>query len=730
MSYQVTYTETNNPLKPPIIVEDQTVNSQTDLSFVGKNYSGYGPLLAENFLHLLENFASPTKPVNPVQGQLWFDNNDSVSQLMVNIDGTSNGWVSAGGIKKSPSTPSASSSIQGDLWVDTINQQVSLYSGSSWLLVGPAFSAGSQTGPKLETITDVNNISHTVQSIYVENNRVAIISNSTFIPKSTQTGFKTVGKGVNLNTVASGEAYKFYGTTGTADSLTDSVSGSSVTLSSLLRSDQPSTTNFGLNIRSSSGLTVGSDTGNLSLFTDTGSNTAVFYARTGNSMEFRVNYQTSGPQTVLHIDSNLNVGINKTTPTTSLDVAGVIQSDTQLNINGTADVGAVGGASIATLGGLTVAKQSLLGDDVTFKGQQFFDYRNSSNVQVAASVLSPSVDNLYDIGGNPALGGTRFANVWANNFHGTFNGTFTGGVTGNVSGTATKLSTPLTLSFAGDIASNSITTDGSSITSSDNVVQTNATAVFTTQITSSAITNQTELSDSQLADEILVYRAGSASLNKMAKSTFISNIALVPIGAIMPFPGTTPPNGFLLCDGSEVLIKTYGALYNIVQSNYVGSVSLAGAATFRLPDLRGRFPLGADNMNNNITVPSKDGSGTLISTVGATASRVVDSANSAKTIGGSAGQYQVTLQKTNLPDHKHSLKGSAGAQYFAVRTVAGTPADEGALSGVGGQAAGQAQYLTDSGTVIPDQNTTLGQAINTMNPYLTMNYIIYTGVYL
>ena len=160
MSYQVTFTEINNPLKPPITVEDQTINTQTSVTFIGKNYAGYGPLIAKNFLHLLENSASPTQPATQVQGQLWFDTNPEISQLKVNIDGTANGWVSAGGIKKSPSTPSVSGSIQGDLWVDTVNQQLSLFTGSNWLLIGPTFSQGSQTGPKLEQIVDTKHISY------------------------------------------------------------------------------------------------------------------------------------------------------------------------------------------------------------------------------------------------------------------------------------------------------------------------------------------------------------------------------------------------------------------------------------------------------------------------------------------------------------------------------------------------------------------------------------------
>jgi len=726
MSYQVTYTETNNPLKPPIIVQDQTVNTQTDLTFVGKNYSGYGPLIAENFLHLLENFASPTAPVNPVQGQLWFDNTSGTSQLKVNIDGTSTGWAASGGIKKSPSTPTGSTSVQGDLWVDTVNQQLNLYSGSAWLLVGPQFSAGTQTGPKLETIIDTSNFSHTVQSIYVENTRVMIIANESFSPKTTQPGFTTIKKGVNLYTVTTGESYKLYGVAQQADGLTDTTTGLPITLSSILRSDQPSTTNYALNVRNAAGITVGSDTGNISLFTDPGTNTAVFYAKTGNSIDFRVNSGGSAT-TVFHIDSNLNVGVNKAVPTASFDVAGIIQTDTQLNITGTADVGTTGGASIQTAGGITVGASALVGNDLTVKGQVFLDYQNSAGTNVAASVLSPTVDNLYDIGSDPSLGGARFANVWATNFHGTFNGTFSGGVTGNVSGTATKLANPVTLAFSGDITSNSITTDGSSITSSDGVTQTNSTASFTTAITSSAISNRDELTDTQFTDYMLVYRPGSVGLNKMSKSTFVSNVALVPIGAIFPYPGTTAPAGYLLCDGSEVLVQKYSQLYTVIGTAYAGTTPLNGLGTFRLPDLRGRFPLGLDSMNNGLTVPATGN--VNVSAGGGTAGRVVDSSRSSTTIGGFNGTFETTLAKANLPDHKHSLKGSAGNQYYAVRPVAGTPADAGTTSGVGGQAPQQAQYLTDSGFVIPDQNTTLGTPLNIMNPYLTVNYIIYTGVY-
>ena len=39
MSYQINFTEANNPSKLPLIVQDQTLNSQTSVTFVGKYFS-------------------------------------------------------------------------------------------------------------------------------------------------------------------------------------------------------------------------------------------------------------------------------------------------------------------------------------------------------------------------------------------------------------------------------------------------------------------------------------------------------------------------------------------------------------------------------------------------------------------------------------------------------------------------------------------------------------------
>ena len=58
-------------------VQDGVVNTQTDLSLIGKGYAGYGESIAENFLHLLENFSNTSAPTKPVSGQLWWDSTNS-----------------------------------------------------------------------------------------------------------------------------------------------------------------------------------------------------------------------------------------------------------------------------------------------------------------------------------------------------------------------------------------------------------------------------------------------------------------------------------------------------------------------------------------------------------------------------------------------------------------------------------------------------------------------------
>ena len=91
MAYTVN--KTNSSASPnAYTVQNGVVNTQTDLSLIGKGYAGYGESIAENFLHLLENFSNTSAPSKPIEGQLWWDSTNSKLKV---YNGTS--FLSTGG---------------------------------------------------------------------------------------------------------------------------------------------------------------------------------------------------------------------------------------------------------------------------------------------------------------------------------------------------------------------------------------------------------------------------------------------------------------------------------------------------------------------------------------------------------------------------------------------------------------------------------------------------------
>ena len=71
-------------------VEDGTLNTATSVSLVGQNYQGYGEVIAENFVTLLENSANTTAPSNPMTGNFGLTHLIMLSRfMMVHIFNTS-----------------------------------------------------------------------------------------------------------------------------------------------------------------------------------------------------------------------------------------------------------------------------------------------------------------------------------------------------------------------------------------------------------------------------------------------------------------------------------------------------------------------------------------------------------------------------------------------------------------------------------------------------------------
>ena len=81
---------------------------------------------------------------------------------------------------------------------------------------------------------------------------------------------------------------------------------------------------------------------------------------------------------------------------------------------------------------------------------------------------------------------------------------------------------------------------------------------------------------------------GSASVDGSANVSISTTMTAsgVPTGAIMAFDLTTPPDGWLLCDGRAVSRTTYAALFAAIGTRH-GSGD--GSSTFNLPDMDGLF---------------------------------------------------------------------------------------------------------------------------------------------
>lgn len=272
-------------------VADGTIDTSTDLVLIGKNYAGYGEFLNENFVKLLENFSNTSAPASPLSGQLWWDSSNSLLKVYT---GTQFKVISS--TTSSSSAPSGA--ITGDLWFDTVNGQLKVYNGSSFITVGPAFTSGTGTsGAIVETVVDAGATSHVVVKMYVENTVVATFSkDAEFTPQTPLTGFTTIKPGLQLSSTVSN--VKFHGTATDADTL------DGIDSTGFLRKNQTETTNAGFSIlNDANGLTVGADSDfNLSI---SGSNITLANDTSDGDFLFTVN-DGGVTKTALTIDGSAN----------------------------------------------------------------------------------------------------------------------------------------------------------------------------------------------------------------------------------------------------------------------------------------------------------------------------------------------------------------------------------------------------------------------------------------
>lgn len=148
-----------------------------------------------------------------------------------------------------------------------------------------------------------------------------------------------------------------------------------------------------------------------------------------------------------------------------------------------------------------------------------------------------------------------------------------------------------------------------------------------------------------------------------------SILKAVPIGTIVMWATSTPPEGWLLCNGTAVSRTAYADLFKVLGT----TVGAPSSTTFSLPNLSGRFPLGASNAHG------------LHSTGGAETH---------------------TLTISEMPSHNHGVAGNIvqrGSGSDAFREVAGA---------------------YPGGSNVSSQSVGGGQPHNNMPPFYGINFII------
>lgn len=669
MAYSVNFTDSVN--KNPIVIDDNSRNTvDTSLTFIGRNEPSYGQAIAENFLHVLENFAKNTPPNNPIEGQLWFDSGTNRLKINDSTAGASN-WRPASGVHVEAVEPQ--NPLTGDVWVDTTNNQLFLYTGAQFQLVGPNFAGGLKAGAQAEEVVDTKNVTHTVIKNYVADKVVTIISKDQFIPRQKIEGFIELFPGINISSTDFNNngivLNKLHATATKADALNVTQPAiETVNANNFLRSDITDTMNGQLFVRNDGGVTVGA---NQIFNLEIASNNAVIK---NNSLDGNIDLKVFPEAdrdvvTVMRIDGrNKRVGINQVSPAVALDVTGSGHFTDALQLASTDGATSTTTGALIVSGGAGIAENLYVGGNANFQGHIQVGEQGSGTVAIQPTDNgNQEFDSELDIGTT----NNKFRNVYSETFTGRLVGTMVGDVFGNVNGTADRLVASTVFKMAGHVAdSTGFSFDG----------QTGgAEKTFNVTLTQDAISDQPEVTDNENDDELLIVREGQG-LKRVQRSNFFAGASLVPIGAIMPYAGPIAsfddiPSGYLLCDGSEVQQGIYPDLFDVIQFTYGTGVN---PSTFKLPDLRGRFPLGLDNMDNGTTV--NDVSGTAVDAGGGTANRVTNTA-------------------------ARSLGGTAGAETVETDNVA----------------FGSGTQFSDTTGNGPYEN------INVMNPYLAIHYIIRSG---
>lgn len=188
---------------------------------------------------------------------------------------------------------------------------------------------------------------------------------------------------------------------------------------------------------------------------------------------------------------------------------------------------------------------------------------------------------------------------------------------------------------------------------------------------------------------------------------FTTGRVVIPAGVLVPFAGTSEPAWGYFPYGQNVSRTTDVRLFTALSTNF-GTGD--GSTTFGLPDLRGRFPGGKDNMG------------------GSAASRITAASSiTGTTLGATGGAETVTIAQANLPSYSLSAGSLTGTITTDVATGIALTGSGSSVVAVdnGGNSSTSIDSIAFGGSV-PSGGS--GTATNKMPPTIITNYVISRGI--
>jgi hypothetical protein len=300
------------------VADGQIDEQSTDITLIGKNYSGFGESINENFIKILENFSSSSQPISPIRGQIWFD----VSELKLKV------YNGTGFVPVSSATISTQQPLTlgvGDLWFNDLDKQLYFYDGASTILLGPAYSASQGlSGLRVSNILDSLNQTRVITYLYTNGVLLGIFSKDAFTPKLPIDGFSgSIIPGFNAGTL---NGLKFNVTVTNSDKL----GGQPASL--YVRNDTSNIVNGQIIISSNLGLIIGD--ANQGQFQVQDGNLIIANIASNKQMVFNVRRDVIAEEAIAIEANSRTINLYTGYPTSEVTMGGSLTVQGDLTVNG------------------------------------------------------------------------------------------------------------------------------------------------------------------------------------------------------------------------------------------------------------------------------------------------------------------------------------------------------------------------------------------------------------